>query len=230
MSSDSSVKGDQASVKVKEYSKGENLKAKILPSNPSSSVPGANFSDPKVADYWREVYENSKYEGRHRFDPDFQWDVAEEKALVRKIDIRIMLFVWVMFMALDLIRRNINRVLPDNFLEDLNMTQNDFNNGQVIFFVSFLFMELPSGLISKKIGADVWVPTQIVTWSVLCSAQFGLKNRTGQFLLRSLIGLSQGKKYNIKRCSFLKLFRRFHSRYVSVFVLLLHSVRAEYTS
>jgi len=42
------------------------------------------FSDPKVAEYWRHVYEKATYEGRHRFDPTFTWSAAEEKRLKRK--------------------------------------------------------------------------------------------------------------------------------------------------
>ncbi len=47
------------------------------------SYGGHVFSDPKVADYWKDVYENARYEGRHRFDPSFTWSAAEEKRLKR---------------------------------------------------------------------------------------------------------------------------------------------------
>ena len=67
------------------------------------------FKDPTVANHWRNVYETARYENRHRFDPDFTWTAEEEKKLVRKIDLRIMLWAWIMFCALDLHRRNINR-------------------------------------------------------------------------------------------------------------------------
>ncbi|PBP22175.1 putative transporter [Diplocarpon rosae] len=39
-------------------------------------------------------------------------------------------------------------------LPELGMDTNDFNYGQTIFLVSFLAAELPSGLISKKVGPD----------------------------------------------------------------------------
>lgn len=77
------------------------------------------FKDPVVADLWRGVYENARYENRHRFDPDFQWTAEEEKRLVRKIDLRIMLWAWIMFIALDLHRRNINRAISDNMLPEI---------------------------------------------------------------------------------------------------------------
>lgn len=43
------------------------------------------FSEPKVADYWRGVYEKAEYEGRHNFDPDITWSADEEKKLRWKV-------------------------------------------------------------------------------------------------------------------------------------------------
>lgn len=43
------------------------------------------FADPKVAEYWRDVYEKAQYEGRHRFDPEITWSADEEKKLKRKV-------------------------------------------------------------------------------------------------------------------------------------------------
>lgn len=79
------------------------------------------FSDPTVANHWRGVYEGARYENRHRFDPDLKWTAEEERKLVRKIDLRIMLWAWIMFCALDMHRRNINRAIADNMLEEIGM-------------------------------------------------------------------------------------------------------------
>lgn len=79
------------------------------------------FSDPSVADRWRGVYEKAGYENRHRFDPEYKWTAEEEKRLVRKIDARIMVWAWIMFCALDMHRRNINRAISDNFLPETGM-------------------------------------------------------------------------------------------------------------
>jgi hypothetical protein len=50
------------------------------------------FADPDVAAYWATVYEKSSYECRHIFDPALQWTAAEEKKIVRKLDVRVCLW------------------------------------------------------------------------------------------------------------------------------------------
>lgn len=90
------------------------------------------FTDPTTAEYWENIYRKAKYESLHRFDPNVKWTAAEEKKLLRKIDWRIMLWTWIMFIALDLNRRNINRAITDNLLEELGMNTNNFNYGQTV--------------------------------------------------------------------------------------------------
>ncbi|PTB71337.1 MFS general substrate transporter [Trichoderma longibrachiatum ATCC 18648] len=145
-----------------------------------------------MAAHWRGVYEKANYENRHRFDPEFTWTAEEERRLVRKIDLRIMLWAWIMFCALDLHRRNINRAISDNMLPEVGMNTNDFNYGQTIFLVTFLAAELPSGLISKRVGADVWIPFIMMSWSLIAGSQAFIHNRSAFFAIKALLGLFMG--------------------------------------
>ncbi|KAL4817403.1 major facilitator superfamily domain-containing protein [Aspergillus spinulosporus] len=132
------------------------------------------------------------YEGLHRWDPDFEWTEEEERRIVRKIDARVCTFACVTFFALQLDRGNIGNALADTLLQDLHMTTNDYNTGQTIFLCCFLFAELPSQLISKRLGPDRWIPIQMVAWSLVAACQAFLKNRSAYLGLRALLGLLEG--------------------------------------
>ncbi|KAF2727083.1 allantoate permease [Polyplosphaeria fusca] len=150
------------------------------------------FSDPVRCAHWKDVYDGAQYEGRHRFDPGLTWSAQSERLLKRKLDLRIMLWVWIMFSSLDLVRRNINRAVSDNMLDDIGVNTNDYNTGQTIYLVCFLLAELPGGLISKKVGPDRFTPATIIVWGTLCAAQAGIKGRASFWALRALVGFSQG--------------------------------------
>ena len=61
-----------------------------------------------------------------------------------------------------------------------------------IFYCSFLFAELPSQLISKKLGPDTWIPIQMIAWSIVAASQAALTGETSFYICRFLLGLLEG--------------------------------------
>ena len=62
------------------------------------------FADAKVAEHYRQVYDNAQYECRHVYNPDLEWTQVEEKKLLRKLDRHVALLACFMFFALNLDR------------------------------------------------------------------------------------------------------------------------------
>ncbi|PMD67047.1 phthalate transporter [Hyaloscypha bicolor E] len=136
------------------------------------NIHGSVFDDSGAAQFYQPI---EKYEGAHRFDPNATWTAVEEKALVRTLD-----------------RGNISQALSDNMLNNLKMNTNDYNNSMTIFYVSFLTAELPSQLISKKVGPDNWIPIQMVLWSIVAICQCLITGRNTFYITRFLLGLLEG--------------------------------------
>ncbi|WVQ83415.1 hypothetical protein IAT38_005556 [Cryptococcus sp. DSM 104549] len=151
---------------------------------------GSNSSDESLDAKWYEPPD--EYESKHRWDPKEQWTPEEETRLRRKLDLRVAAFACLCFAALQLDRGNISNALSDNMLADLGLTTKDYNTGMTIFYCVFLAAELPSQMISKKLGSDVWIPIQMMSWSAVAIAQMGMTGKSSFYATRALLGLLEG--------------------------------------
>ena len=140
----------------------------------------------------KSLHIHPQWENWSAFDPSFRWSWREENAVRRKVDWKIMVWVCIMFAALNIDRNNISNAVSDNMLDDIGITRVDYNLGQTISRVGFLVAELPSQLISKRIGPDLWIPIQICIFSLISAMQFFLKGRASFLATRYLIATFQG--------------------------------------
>ena len=147
------------------------------------------FDNPDLSKYYEP---GPEYENYHRFDPRERWTYREQRAVLRKIDFKILLWVLIMFFGLNIDRGNLSLAIAGNLLDDLKLSTNDYNNAQNMYRVGFIIAEIPSQLIGKKLGPDRWIPIQIIIWSLSAGGQFFMQNRAGFFACRFFIGLFMG--------------------------------------
>lgn len=150
------------------------------------------FQDPVVAAYYTELYEKCQYECRDKFDAEFVWSETEEAHLVRKLDWRVTVTACILFVGLQVDRGNLGQAVADNLLDDLQMSTNEYNKGNSIFLLAFLLSEVPSQLVSKYLGPDVFIPLQMCLWSLAAISQAFMTGKYTFYLTRALIGLLEG--------------------------------------
>ncbi|PQE08513.1 nicotinamide mononucleotide permease protein [Rutstroemia sp. NJR-2017a BBW] len=122
---------------------------------------------------------------------EVQWNQDEEKHILRRLDFYLIPLVMVMFFTLNLDRGNISNALTDNLMGDLSITQETVNTGNSLVYVGICIGDIPANLLIQKVGADIWLPCQLLAWGLVATFQAFIKNRSGFLATRFLLGLCE---------------------------------------
>ncbi|KAM0745698.1 major facilitator superfamily transporter [Meredithblackwellia eburnea MCA 4105] len=135
---------------------------------------------------------HESYEGFRLWDPNATWTAAEEKKVRWIIDLRLLTMLCFMFIGLQLDRGNLSNALTDNFLANLKLSTNDYNNGTSIQLVCFLAAEFPFQMLIKRYGFNRILPGLMTCWGLVSTFQCFITNRWSFYLTRALIGTFEG--------------------------------------
>jgi sugar phosphate permease len=91
-----------------------------------------------------------------------------EAALVRKLKIRLLPFLFVLFVLAFIDRINLGfAALTMN--QELAITTQQFGFAAGIFFWGYFLLEIPSNLVLHRIGARVWIARILITWGAIAT-------------------------------------------------------------
>ncbi|KAH7376698.1 major facilitator superfamily domain-containing protein [Plectosphaerella cucumerina] len=177
-------------------SKSEDIESTALPAAGRSTSNNASLKG-DLAVVGREnlhgaVPPDEKYEGRHRWDPLAEWTPAEERQVVRKTDLRLMTWLCVMFFGLQLDRGNLSNALADDFLTDMGINGDHYNNGTTIQLLAFLSAEFPVQFLAKRYGFRLVLPSMMFAWGMVSAFQAWMTTVAGFYITRALIGFCEG--------------------------------------
>ena len=88
----------------------------------------------------------------------------KESALLRKIDLHLMVPLWVVFVFGFLDRINLGNVSVLGILQELNMTGTDMSIAMQIFFVPYILADIPSNIILKRFSPSTWISVLTFCW------------------------------------------------------------------
>ena len=117
-----------------------------------------------------------------------------EKALVRKIDFRLLPMIILMYIMNYLDRNNIAAarlagLQAPQSKGGLNLTSTQYLTALSILFVGYLVMQIPSNLFLNKIGKPaLYLPTVMIVWGVISAATAGAHSYGGLIAIRFFLG------------------------------------------
>jgi len=109
---------------------------------------------------------------------------------IQKVRIRILPFVFLLFVVALLDRVNIGfAALTMN--RELAITSQQFGLVFGIFFFGYFFFEIPSNLLLHKIGARVWIARILISWGVVAMLTGFVHTVHQLYIVRFLLGLAE---------------------------------------
>jgi MFS family permease len=113
-----------------------------------------------------------------------------EAALVRKLKIRLLPFLFVLFVLAFIDRINLGfAALTMN--QELAITTQQFGFAAGIFFWGYFLFEIPSNLILHKIGARVWIARILITWGVIATLTGFVHSVHQLYVARFALGIAE---------------------------------------
>ena len=113
-----------------------------------------------------------------------------EKRVLRKITLRIVPFVMLLYFIAFIDRVNIGfAALTMN--KDLGFSPTVFGFGAGIFFLGYFLFEVPSNLVLDKVGARIWIARVMITWGLISGAMAFVQGPNSFYALRFLLGAAE---------------------------------------
>ncbi|RGP66579.1 mfs transporter [Fusarium longipes] len=117
--------------------------------------------------------------------------VVNEKALLRKLDLRLLPAVGVLYLLSFLDRSNVGNARIEGMIDDLHMSGNEYLTGLTLYFIGYVIFEIPCNIILKKTTPQLWLPTLTVAWGVVATLLGIVQNKTGFFIARFFLGVTE---------------------------------------
>ncbi len=117
-------------------------------------------------------------------------DASVEASAIRKVGVRLVPFLAVLYFAAFIDRVNISFAAA-GMNHDLGFSPYVYGLGAGIFFAGYVLVEAPSNLILHRVGARRWIARIMVTWALVAGAMAFVKSANSFYLVRFLLGVAE---------------------------------------
>lgn len=115
---------------------------------------------------------------------------ASLAALYRKVDLRLLPYLFLLYVVAYLDRVNVSFAAPSLSLE-LGFSSSVFGLGAGMFFAGYVLCEVPSNLILRRVGARLWIARIMVTWGLVACGMALVHADWSFHTLRFLLGVAE---------------------------------------
>ncbi|CAG8264862.1 unnamed protein product [Penicillium salamii] len=153
------------------------------------STPGKNENEVKHV----EGPEENRLTEAQEMSPEELLNV--EKSLKRKLDIRLLACVWVIFVMNYLDRNNISAAKVAGIQDSLDLSSTQYATAVAILFAGYVLMQLPSNIFLAQIRPSFYIPCVMTIWGLLSALVGVVQNYSGLYALRFLLGFVEAAFY-----------------------------------
>ncbi|KAI1335590.1 major facilitator superfamily domain-containing protein [Xylariaceae sp. FL0016] len=119
----------------------------------------------------------------------------DEKKILRKMDMRLIPMLAVLYLLSFLDRGNIGNAKIEGLQETLGMSADQYNWCLTVFFFTYAAFEVPSNLLLKKLRPSRWIPAIMVAWGTVMTLMGIVQNFRGLLVARLFLGLTEAGLY-----------------------------------
>ncbi|KAJ0346548.1 hypothetical protein KNSL1_007405 [Colletotrichum chrysophilum] len=120
---------------------------------------------------------------------------AAEKKLKKKLDLRLLACVWLIFVLNYLDRNNIAAAKVAGMAETLHLSANQYATAVAILFVGYVLMQIPSNVFLANLRPSIYLPACMAMWGLLSTLTGIAHNAAGLYALRFFLGFVEAAFY-----------------------------------
>ncbi|KAF7428025.1 hypothetical protein PC9H_007244 [Pleurotus ostreatus] len=119
------------------------------------------------------------------------YDDKERSRILRKMDLRLLPFVSLLYLLSFLDRSNIGNARVAGMAEDLNLVGLKYNVAAAVFSIPYALVEVPSNIALKLFRPSIWIPSIMLAWGIIMTLMCLVNSYAGLIVARLFLGVAE---------------------------------------
>ncbi|KAK3390680.1 pantothenate transporter liz1 [Podospora didyma] len=117
-----------------------------------------------------------------------EWTAEAERRMIHKVDLRLLLPIWVIGLACQMDRNNIGNARIAGMAKDLDFSSTDFSNSISLFYIGYLGWSIVSNMIIARTRPSLFLSGMAILWGTVTCCMAAVTTYPQLLVLRILLG------------------------------------------